>query len=461
MINLPPRVKAAFLRLKKANQQYIEIKHVKDYFFVYQSTSRWDKERKKPIKIPVYLGRITNNGQFIEAKKKKPRDAIKSQLPVLDQKVVEAGQATLETIPINTKRYKYEPKLLTALSMNGRISMSVLGKIVNLKETAVSSQVRKLEKRYGIKYIAEVDTTKLGYIQFLITVKFLEDMPKIEELKEVLSKEVRIQLALLTKGDSDIIMYALVKNSEEINLLFFELRNKLKYQSVWNAVPVFEDYGFIPLRNEFVEMLKDRLLIREYAVLKELIKDANIGFTEIDKKYKFDLGRSQYSYHKLKERGIIKRITVSLHSLPFKYLAIIFVDIVDLQKFAKNRHKLISNIIEYKNNFNKYILVGDIVSPDGSFFCLAVYKYGDLEEAVEDIANLDLGMRVKTLIVADILVGDLCYRNFDNAYSIQEDILVRDYGNKPIPKIDYEETGRIKKKTTYHRDIRGLLPEDL
>ncbi len=325
MIALPRRVKAAFLRLKKANAQYIEIKHIKDYFFVYQSTSRWDKVRKKPVKVPLYIGRITNAGQFIAAKKRKPRNLSperENQL-VVEHPALDSGQKTLETTIREEKKYKHEPMLLRALSMNGRISMSVLGKMIGLKETAVSLQVKKLEKRYGIKYLAEIDVTKFGYTQFLVTVKFLGDSPKIEVLREILSKDARVQLGLMTKGDFNLVIYALAKDSAEINTVVARLREKINYRSIWITSPLQEGYGFVPLRPEFLDLLKDKLLTREYAILKELTDNGKIDFSEIDRKYGFDKGRSQYSYYKLKEQGIIKRITISMQNLSIKYVGII------------------------------------------------------------------------------------------------------------------------------------------
>ena len=73
---------------------------------------------------------------------------------------------------------------------------------------------------------------------------------------------------------------------------------------------------------------------------------------------------------------------------------------------------------------------------------------------------MNLGVNFRTYIVTSILLGDLCYRNFDNAYSLQEEALFKEHKIKPIPKIDYEETGRAKKeRIKYDKDIRGLRPE--
>ena len=362
---------------------------------------------------------------------------------------------------IEEKSYKYERELLRTLSMNGRISIPVISRIIGVKETTVATQIKKLEKKYGIKYIAEIDTTKLGYIQFLTTIKFLDNIPKVSELIDVISKDARVQIFFLTQGDFHMVIYALARNSSEINTLVTEIRKKLHYRSIAITAPVEEDYGYIQIRPEFIELLKDSLLAREYSVLKELITNGKMDFAEIDRKYTFDKGRSQYSYYKLKQQGVIKRITISTEKLSIKYIGIIASTITDQDKFTENRSKILLNVTnESKSIINKYLYVNDTVSPSGVAFYVPVFNYGDLEATVEEISNLDLGIKTKTLIITDILLGSFCFRNFDNAYSIQGDILTKQYGQKSLPKIDYEETGRIRKeRKTYGKDIRGLKKE--
>ena len=417
--------------------------------------------KRKPIKVPLYLGRITNAGQFIPAKKRKPRDLIQQQTAETVQNPLEEGQTQLTEIVKEEKKYRNEPAILRALSMNGRISMSVLGHITSLKETTVSSQVKKIEKKYNIKYLAEIDATKLGYIRFLITVKFLDNLPSADELKGILAKEPRVQLAFMTKGEVDLMLYALAKDSEEITFLVLGLRTKVDYNAVWNAAPVFEDYGCIPIREEFIDLLKGELLNREYAVLKELSKDGKIDFTEIDKRHRFDRGRSQYSYYKMKEREIIKRITISMPNLAYKYIAVIFEDIVNWNHYRTKRAKSLKNIIsENRTQVNRYLLVEDTVSPNGIVLYLPVFNNGDLESTISERAELDLGITSRSLIITSILLGSFCFRNFDNSYSVQQEVLISQYKENVVPQIDYEETGRIRKeRKKYSGDIRGLNPE--
>ncbi len=461
MIALPQRVKTAFLKLKRANSKYIEIKHINNYFFVYQSTSRWDREKKKPVKIPTYIGRITNAGVFVPIKRRKIRSNVQQANLQTVQQALDTKQKTLETAIKDERKYKHEPTLLTALSMNGRIPMSVLGKMVGIKETAVSTQIKKLVAKYGIKYIAEIDITKFGYTRFLISVKFIDQIPNVSELKGIFLEEPQIQLVLLAKGDFDLIVHAIAENSEKVTALVYRLRTKIGYRAIWNTAPVFEGYGYIPLREEFIDSISNKLLKREYAVLKELTKNGNVGFSEIDKLYGFDKGRAQYSYHRLREKGIIKRVTISMQTLPIKYIAAIFEDIVDFKLFSDNRDKIFKDMVsDGTTQINKYISVYDTSNPAGLVLYLPVFKDGNLEANIENLSPVNLGINIRTNIITSVLIGNFCYRNFDNAYSIQHDILVKEYKIKRLPKVNYEETGRSKRERVgYTSDIRGLTPE--
>ncbi len=456
MAALPRRVASTFSRLKKESDKYVEIKRIKGYYFVYQSTSRWDKEKKKPVKVPLYIGRIANSGEFIQAKKKKPRPIEQPQVQA-EHQLNDPNQITLESVTKETKPYKHEMTILTALSMNGRMPISVLGKMVGLKETATASQVRKLERKYGIKYITEIDVTKFGYVKFLVTVKFLDTEPKIEYLKKLFIEDPRIQLVLMTKGDFNLVIYFLAK-SNEVALFIAKLRERIPHRSIWISTPIDETYGFIPMREEFLDLLKDKMLTREYSLLKEILNNGKIDFSEIDRKHGFDAGRSQYSYYKLREQNIIKRVTISLESLPIKYVGIIVGTVVDRNRFMENRKEILLDIIkETKNSINAYILADDIISPDGAIVYMPVFKNGDLESTIDILSDQKYGIRAKALLVSSILLGNFCYRRFDNAYSIQTEVLIKQYGLKPPTKINYNETGRKRmEKRVYISDVRKI-----
>jgi hypothetical protein len=106
---------------------------------------------------------------------------------------------------------------------------------------------------------------------------------------------------------------------------------------------------------------------------------------------------------------------------------------------------------------NKYLLIDDTFAPQNVVLYLPIFNYGELEKTSEEISSLNLGAELKTATVTNILMGDFCYRRFDNVCSIQQEVLEKDYGFKPAERIDYEETGRHRKqRINYKVDIRGV-----
>jgi|SRR5271157_1458796 len=448
-----------FEGLKAQNRKYT-LKCLKRHYYLYVVAGRWDKRLEKTINTEVYQGRITEEGDFVPKRRSyKLKEPVVLRPKELIQMELETNALPEYQVARRQSSKKHETTLLTALSMNGRISLPALGRMLGLSVTATDWQVRQAEKKYAIRYLPEIDVRKFGYLQFLITVKFLNGCPKTAQLTEVFAKEPKLQLAMLTKGDFDLVLYLLAKDNEEASRTIIALRDNLaSYESRWGTIPMYEVYGFIPIRDEFIDLLKDRgeLLDREYAVLKELNKDGNVEFREIDKTYGFDNGRAQYSYHKLRQEGKIKRMTISLQRLSIRYVGIILKEITSRDAFNKNRSKLLSEGLEELNiPINKYLATYDITNPDGSISCVPVFDYDDLDTYVDKIVGINLGVRLTTLVVTNLLVGDFCYRRFDNAYSMQENILEEVYKLPKMNRINYEETGRKKQKEKYVGDIRG------
>ena len=161
-----------------------------------------------------YLGKITPDGRFIRKIPSLSKDLGKAMA------IIESygGTVTLpekrEAEPIATLELEVsevDEKLLTVMSMNARADMSYFGKQVGLTASATYSRVKHLEKRYGIKYLPEIDIRKLGYLTYLIFVKFTEKAPNSEILRKELEKQPAIQVAMLTQGRYDLVMYVLIQ----------------------------------------------------------------------------------------------------------------------------------------------------------------------------------------------------------------------------------------------------------
>lgn len=352
--------------------------------------------------------------------------------------------------------------LLTVLSMNAKADLSYWGQQLKLKGSTVYSHVKQLEQKYGIRYFAELDVGKLGYLNYMALIKFGNEKPPIDQLKAILENEPRVQFSIATVGMYDLVIHFLAENNDIAADFVYRLRNHevlRTYPSTWYISPLYMGYGCFPIREKFFELLKDKIWIKtkdnlqrlpgqltqkQYYVLMELSRNGVKEFSEIDKKYAFGGEGAGYVYHRLKDDGIIKRITITMNKLPTKYLALITMSKLDSKKFAESRRELMLDILK-KNplGVDKYALVADSGIPDGVVFIHSVYATENLNGIEESLQKSVAGTAINSLVATDVLCGAVCHRIFDKTYTNQYKILIRDHGVKEIPQHNYDKTERI------------------
>ena len=344
-MDIPDTINNKFKELKESFPFHIVLKRLNGTYYVYRQTSTWVKELKKPKTEAEYLGKINNDGTFIKKLKEK-EDEIRNAKEIIE---AHGGKVFLPEVknPIKiTKSTDIERKILKILSMNGRASYSFIGKLTGLTASAAYNRVKILEKKYDISYIPEIDAQKLGYLSYIVFIKLIDNkLPPVKELKNVLENEPRIQLAITTTGDYDLILFFLAKDNRDVNLILLDIQSKSvfkDYAMKWNITPNFDAYCFIPFREKFLELLgyensygsvslkvkNANISEREKKVLKELNKDGRMSFTAIDRKYSLNHGASQYAYYSLVKKNILRRITITETNLQIKYNVIFLSQII-------------------------------------------------------------------------------------------------------------------------------------
>jgi DNA-binding Lrp family transcriptional regulator len=465
MPKVPEHIRKAYEDVRRDNPFFISLKVIGNRYYLYKQTTEWDRDRKRQKIITEYLGKITRDGRFIRKASGSNRELSKATA------VIEAYGGRV-VLPENSaeKRIQHseqglnstDERILTILSMNAHADLSYFGRQLGLSAPAIYSRVRHLESRYGIRYLAEIDPRKLGYLTYLILVKFAEKPHSIEKLREELASEPTLQLALLTQGRYDLVMYAIVENNDEARTRIYEMRERIMpgHDSEWYVVPFYTTYNFVPFREEFFNILTEavwrrtkgkakklatQITQKEYIVLKELNNNGIAKFAEIDKKHRFVGEGSGYIYRRLIDNGILKRVTISMQKLPIKYLAVFLSDKVNQNKYAASREDTLKDIIEdIGMPTNKYALVGDKWTPTGVVFVAPIYEEKNLESIEERLGKNNNGMKLDMLMVTDVLIGSLCFRRFDNEHSNQSELLIKEYGRKRAIKINYEKTDRGK-----------------
>ena len=264
MQSLPDNIAGRLADLKKRYQFYVTVKRINGRYYLYKETGTWDKTEKKAKVISEYLGRITDDGTYIK-KRLSAKDDLENAKALISshggeiiwRKQPEEGKRLPQKQEINAT--ELELKLLMILSMNARAPMSLISELTGAKTSTLTYKIKRLEQKYGIKYLTEINVGKLGYTAFLGFIKFEMQIPTNEELKRVMEKEPRIQFAATIKGEYDVIFYLLEENSElavDATWSLIHLSALNKYEARWYVSPISRNYGFIPLREELVIWVK-------------------------------------------------------------------------------------------------------------------------------------------------------------------------------------------------------------
>ena len=427
--------------LRELSGFYLELKKINGHYYVFKSTSIWDRKHGKRVKKTEYFGRINDSGEFIEGKQ-----------------AISSYGAVDSFVSIDDERSGDSPddmRLLRMLSMDARIGVSKIEETLNLKKTATTNRLKRLETRYGIRYIAEVDQEKLGYSGYLIFLKFNAKSMDMGRVESILSGDPMVQLAATLRSGYDLMIYYPAENDRRANLRLYELRKKLlpEEDCEWMISQCFIGYGFVPLRDVFFNEIKSKVWHRsrdnpkhedgklyygEYATLRELSMSGAVPFAEIDRKHSLNDGNAQYSYYKLMENGIIKRITISENRFANDRLVINLMEILNAAAFERNRSQLLSFIIsESGRAVNTNVLEADLMNPYG---IILISPMDNKDREMEFMARLGkvAGVRMRRMEIKEVIVGSFCYRNFDNAASNQYRIL----------KSSYQAGGGVDKQPT-------------
>ncbi len=460
MQEFPSKVLDAFDELKAKHEETLVLRRLGRHYYVYKTASRWDREAKKVMTKQEYLGRIIENGAFINRLESWVGRDLKRAVAIVQAR---GGQVTFPKkeevgAPKTPELSDVEKKVLMILSMNARAPVSLIAKKTGLKSSTVITTIRNFEKRYGMEYLLEIDIRKLGFRPYLILAKFEGEPPPSDLLKKLVTEEPRIQFAAEMKGDYDLVMYWLddIESLEISDKMWrFESSGALKdYNMRLDVTPFGHAYSFIPLRGEFIDnVLKEKtqerrghnalpkqneLRARDFALIKELNSDSIKNFTNIDTKYKFGKGAARYSYLDLKERAIIMRPTVNITNLPIKYTGVIMLETVNGVELEESRYRLQEDIIEYGELLNRYTLVGNIGIASGAMLFISVFHGGEVDKAIAYLRKNVKGAHFRGAVITDVLIGHLCYRRFDNTFSHQYSTLVSQKKIKPKVIENYE-----------------------
>lgn len=428
MGNLPEKMQEALDRVKRESNRYVSVKLIRRHCYVYESTSRWDKEKKKVKGVTRYLGRITKEGLFIPGTRRDPY--LEAAVIEPSEKAYEGYQNLSDRRQTRPYSSRHEAKIVFGLSMDGRASIPKLSRSTELKPTNLEWHKKQLERKYGISYMPEVNPRKLGFNEYLAFIKFGDRVPSTTEMQREIGKEPLVQLALLTQGEYDMVLYMLLDARGEVREEIDKIRDYLfpGYDLRFYLVPLNITYGFVPLRDAIFQVLNvkrtgneirsseenpSRISRRESIVLRDLNRKGNLEFSAIDSRNKLGVGSSRYTYKRLLEKGIVRRTTISLTELPMKYMVLMLVERTNQSEFAKYRNDFMKNVLRSSENIiDRYALVGELTAPEGMLLLMPIFSENDLNHTNEELRRIK-GIRTNRLIITSVIAGSLCYRKLD------------------------------------------------
>jgi len=422
---LPEAVLESMKRLKQENNHYLSLKVINNRLYVYEATTKWDKENRKVRSISRYLGRMTVEGRFIPGIKRDAELGLTGAENIFNTKVYQNSIPAKK--PNSAKPYssRYEASILEMLSSDGRSKLTKVAKKLGLKPQTALLHKKNIDKKYGLRYIPELDLHKLGFSEYLILIKFEADVPSLHEIRSSVEKEDSIQLAMLTQGDYDVIIYLLSDSGKGLKEELAYLRGRLfpEYKLKLYLTPFYAEHGFVLLRDSFFSLLEKRasedlqnedsgprISKRELLFLRSLNSDGLSEFSTIDKENGFGKGSSRYLHGRLLEKEIIKRVTISMNGNQPKYVSIILLNKISHLLFSAEAGYINRCIYSgHENIADKYSLVGETENPQSMLFILPVFEAYELDKEMEELRKVK-GSRLSRMVVTNIVVGGLCYR---------------------------------------------------
>ncbi len=200
-------------------------------------------------------------------------------------------------------------RLLRELCTNSRVSVTSLSEKLAISRPIISKRIKALEKEFGLKYTLELNMTSLGVSNIhVLRVKF-DKKPKEADLGALFESSKRIQLALTTVGDFDLLLFVVAKSVEDY--LGWELKFDLALSKYGVSTSPSEvailHLGFVPVSDTLI--LASGLDETYKKILLELNSNSRIKISDLARRIDTSEDAVHYYMEKIEKEGIVKRFT--------------------------------------------------------------------------------------------------------------------------------------------------------
>lgn len=441
MSSIPVPVAERLEELKRSNKHSLQVKLINGGYYVYERYMSYDISSGRRKSYSLYVGKIEADGRFIKPHRKSRNTlGIGNVEGYLRAKRSEAAERIAE------EERREDLRIIEALSTDARMPLQRMAERTGLTEQVLRRRIANLERRFGIRYTIDISPLRFGLSRFMVTIRFLGSRPNRETVAKTLESEPNVQFAAFTKGGYDLAIYLIFYNIAELESWLWRFKSSQAmagYNALLNVTyalggnMILRDIFFTDILNSKVWRRSrehrrrghDQIFEREYAVLRALNTNGRARFKDIDIEYRLGRGVANRTFAELVERGVIERVTISMDKPPFRYMALISVSQVNVERYNRGRKELSMYIIDDRGMWtNRFISVGDIGSPYGMLIVAPIYENQRLEEIEDRIRSILENDNVSSAIITDVIVGSMIINRVDIRELFDYKRLVEEYG---------------------------------
>lgn len=309
-------------------------------------------------------------------------------------------------------------RIVRMLSENARLSVTEIAKRLGISRPTVKERLRRLEADLGMRYTLEIDELALGLVSpHLINIRFRNE-PDYTRIKELMLRSYIPQLALVTSGYYNMIVYANAFSTSEYARWDKSMRILLaEYGAEWRpSEVVHRQLGFFPIRNDTIDRSH---MDGKYKLMLKLLNDnSRLSFQQLSKATGMHFNTVKYRYGKLMDMGYVKRPTVTLpmlRKLTFMSFFARYTPVLGYEASSANA-RLAFTTDDSDSLISRYLICSPLIGND-DFFTLGVFDSrqaayeADVEYHRNVLANHNVKLRYAE--VKEVLFGRLPIRSID------------------------------------------------
>ena len=311
-------------------------------------------------------------------------------------------------------------KIVRELCTDSRISVTELTTKLGISRITAAHRIKSLSKELGLTFTLEINYDSLSFGRFHLLYLNFAKKPKSAELKHLFADDSVVQLAATTKGDFDLVIFAITKTSKEyFNWEIKQFVSLAKYGVTLHSSEItIAHLGFLPLDDEIIQRSDISKIYKD--ILTALNHNSRMSVRELAKQVGMHEDTARYHLTKLENAKIIRRFTTIITKSPLR------VDIVYFANYAvkegiEDRIKNEREVMYFKK-LNEIPIASEfqmMFSMTGSEISFTWACYEDERSGFEQSVATHARMYrvdspvIKSAVIVEVIKGIAPIRNID------------------------------------------------